>query len=129
MPVIFGDPTRLRQLFQNLIANAIKFRRPEEAPIVKITSSVEGEGEDAVAHITVRDNGIGIEAGYRERIFGIFERLHGRGKYEGTGIGLAICRKICEQHGGTIEVGEPDGPGTLFKIELPVRAIDKKARA
>ena len=129
MPTIEGDRTRMRQLFQNLVANAIKFRRPEAAPVVKITSEVEGEGKSAVAIIRVVDNGIGIEPRYRERIFGIFERLHGRGKYDGTGIGLAICRKICEQHGGSIDVGDAPGHGTTFIIRIPVHAVEEKQGA
>jgi len=122
LPRIDGDPLRIRQLFQNLLANAIKFRRPGVAPIVKISAEeVEVEGVN-VARISIADNGIGIEPRYRERIFGIFERLHGRGVYEGTGIGLAICRKICEQHGGAISVGSAEGEGTLFIVEIPLKA-------
>jgi len=126
LPKIDGDPLRIRQLFQNLVANAIKFRRPGVAPVVKISAEeVEVEGVK-VARFSIADNGIGIEPRYRERIFGIFERLHGRGIYEGTGIGLAICRKICEQHGGSISVGSPEGEGTLFIVELPIKAMKEE---
>ena len=129
LPVIYGDPMRMRQLFQNLIANAIKFRRPEAPPVVKIRARLEGEGEQQLALIEVEDNGIGIEPRFRERIFGIFERLHGRGKYAGTGIGLAICRKICEQHGGSIEVDAAPEHGTVFRIQIPVHAREEKEKA
>ncbi|HRI07083.1 MAG TPA: ATP-binding protein [Nannocystaceae bacterium] len=129
LPVIHGDPTRLRQLFQNLIANAIKFRRPEEPPIVTIAATVQEDGGREIAHITVADNGIGIEPQYRERVFGIFERLHGRGKYEGTGIGLAICRKICEQQGGTISIDSAGEFGSVFNIVIPVRGAEEEAIA
>ncbi|MEZ4385462.1 MAG: ATP-binding protein, partial [Nannocystaceae bacterium] len=129
LPTIEGDRTRMRQLFQNLIANAIKFRRAEAAPVVTISAEVEGEGAAAIATIRVVDNGIGIEPRYRERIFGIFERLHGRGKYDGTGIGLAICRKICEQHGGSIDVADGGEHGTAFIIKIPVQAVEEKQGA
>ncbi|HFE44641.1 MAG TPA: PAS domain-containing sensor histidine kinase, partial [Nannocystis exedens] len=125
LPKIDGDPLRIRQLLQNLLANAIKFRRPEVAPKVKISAEiVDIEGTD-FARVSIADNGIGIEPRYRERIFGIFERLHGRGHYEGTGIGLAICRKICEQHGGRISIANSEAQGTLVVVELPIKAIKR----
>ncbi len=123
LPLIEADPVHMRQLFQNLISNAIKFRRPEHTPIIKIEAETVLAAGDRPATISlvVSDNGIGIEPKYRDRIFGIFERLHSRGKYEGTGVGLAVCRKICEQHGGSIRVdSSPDG-GSSFIAELPVR--------
>ncbi len=123
LPLIEADPVHMRQLFQNLISNAIKFRRPDHKPIIKISvDTVLAAGErPAMISLTVSDNGIGIESKYHERIFGIFERLHSRGKYEGTGVGLAVCRKICDQHGGSIRVdSSPDG-GSSFIAELPVR--------
>lgn len=117
LPLIEADPVHMRQLFQNLISNAIKFRRAEVAPIVKI--SAEERGGRCLMRIS--DNGIGIEPRYHERIFGIFERLHSRGKYEGTGVGLAVCRKISEQHGGSIVVESSPDHGSSFVVDLPMR--------
>jgi len=119
----------MRQLLQNLIGNALKFRRPEENPIVKVEGRFLGEREDRQAgrarsgelcRLTVEDNGIGFEPRYQERIFGIFQRLHPRDVYEGTGIGLAICRKIAEHHGGKIVAHSELGRGSTFEVLLPV---------
>ncbi|MEZ4451839.1 MAG: ATP-binding protein [Nannocystaceae bacterium] len=129
MPVIDGDPVHMRQLFQNLIANALKFRRNEVAPVVKISATPSTLNGRPSTRIVVADNGIGIEPRYRDRIFGIFERLHGRGKYEGTGVGLAVCRKICEQHGGAISVDSVPGEGSSFILEIPLKAEKKQAGA
>ena len=123
LPTIEADPVHMRQLFQNLLSNAIKFRRAEQTPIVKISAeTLPAEGDRGPRlRLSFSDNGIGIDAKYHERIFGIFERLHSRGKYEGTGVGLAVCRKICEQHGGSIQVQSAPGGGSSFIAELPVR--------
>ncbi len=123
LPTIEADPVHMRQLFQNLLSNALKFRRPEVAPVIKITVDiVPGPGKHpGFVRLTFSDNGIGIDAKYHERIFGIFERLHSRGKYEGTGVGLAVCRKICDQHGGSIRVDSSTDGGSAFIAELPVR--------
>ncbi|MFY0533951.1 ATP-binding protein [Nannocystis pusilla] len=122
LPMLEADPMHMRQLFQNLISNAIKFRRPEHAPVVKITAEeLPAHGRATSMVMRVSDNGIGIDAKYHERIFGIFERLHSRGKYEGTGVGLAVCRKICEQHGGAIRVESNPDAGSTFIVELPLR--------
>src|SRR5205823_4360376 len=105
------DPMQMRQLFQNLIGNALKFHRKDEPPVVTIhgqrrnghsPASPGGSAAGEMYEITVQDNGIGFEEKYREKIFGVFQRLHGRDEYEGTGVGLAICRKIAERHGGVI---------------------------
>lgn len=122
LPLIEADPVHMRQLFQNLISNAIKFRRVEHPPVVKITAEEVG----GRCHMRVSDNGIGIEPRYHERIFGIFERLHSRGKYEGTGVGLAVCRKISEQHGGSIVVESSPDHGSTFVIDLPLRQERKQ---
>lgn len=122
LPLIEADPVHMRQLFQNLISNAIKFRRVEHPPVVTITAEERG----GRCHMRVQDNGIGIEPRYHERIFGIFERLHSRGKYEGTGVGLAVCRKICEQHGGSIVVDSSPEQGSTFVIDLPLRQERKQ---
>ena len=114
LPMVMGDATQLSQLFRNLISNAIKFRR-DEPPVVRVTS----ERSEAFWRFTVSDNGIGIAAEYFERIFVIFQRLHGRSQYAGTGIGLAICKKIVERHGGQIEVRSVEGEGSEFAFTLP----------
>lgn len=118
LPVVRGELSLLTQLFQNLIGNSIKFRRPDVTPFIRI--QVASTDDEHV--ITVEDNGIGIDAEYADRIFVIFQRLHSKESYEGTGIGLALCRKIVEHHGGRIEVVTDDArddPGTTFRITLP----------
>ncbi|WP_414652291.1 sensor histidine kinase [Ideonella sp.] len=114
LPQVNGDATQLVQLMQNLIGNAIKFRG-EAAPRIGIEAHPEGEAW----HVTVRDNGIGIEAAYFERIFVLFQRLHGRGAYPGTGIGLALCKRIVERHGGRIWPESVPGQGSAFHFTLP----------
>jgi PAS domain S-box-containing protein len=115
LPVVQGDPVQLHQLFQNLIANAIKFHRPQEAPHVHVSAVLEREAWT----VSVSDNGIGIESQYLERIFVLFQRLHTRADYPGTGMGLAICKKIVERHGGQIRVSSVPGHGTTFHFALP----------
>jgi len=120
LPVIFGDRGQMAQLFQNLIGNGIKFRKPDEKPLVKIQSEPHTLASDAAGwQITVEDNGIGFDEKYRDRIFQIFQRLHGRNEYEGTGIGLAICRKIVDRHAGNITASSSPGTGAQFVITLP----------
>jgi light-regulated signal transduction histidine kinase (bacteriophytochrome) len=114
MPRVTANTVQLTQLFQNLIGNALKFckdRRPE------IRVAAERQGPEWV--FSVQDNGIGIDPQYRDRIFLIFQRLHKREEYEGTGIGLAICKKIVEQQGGRIWVESEPGKGSTFKFTLP----------
>lgn len=121
LPVVPADPMQMRQLLQNLIGNALKFRKPEAPPVVR----VDGETfEDPISktqmhRIRVRDSGIGFEPQYADRIFGLFQRLHGREAYEGTGMGLAICRRIVERHGGTIAAESTPGEGATFLVTLP----------
>ncbi len=110
MPVVFGDSFQLIRLLQNLTDNAIKFKHPERKPEINI--SVEERDFDWL--FTVRDNGIGIENKFYNRIFVIFQRLHTRNEYEGTGIGLAVCKKIVERHGGEIWVESEEGKGSTF---------------
>jgi len=117
MPVIDADPLQMRQLLQNLAGNALKFHRPDVPPLV----GIEGAIEDDRCRITVTDNGIGFEEKYAERIFTMFERLHARTQYEGTGIGLAICRKIAERHGGEIRAHGRPGAGATFVVTVPAR--------
>ena len=121
LPVVFGDRGQLAQLFQNLIGNGLKFQKTGESPVVRVLTEaiVSADGEGAQWRITVEDNGIGFDEKYRDRIFQIFQRLHGRSEYEGTGIGLAICRKIVDRHGGTIVAHSSPGAGAKFVITLP----------
>ncbi len=117
LPSIEADPLQMRQLLQNLASNALKFHRPDVPPRVEIAGDTEN---GTSARIVVKDNGIGFDEKYAERIFTMFERLHGRGSYEGTGIGLAICRKIAERHGGEIAARSVPGEGSTFIVTLPV---------
>jgi two-component system sensor histidine kinase/response regulator len=114
LPQVRGDVTQLVQLMQNLIANAIKFHG-SAPPEVRVDCTDEG----AAWRVCVRDNGIGIEPAYFERIFVLFQRLHGRGAYPGTGIGLALCKRIVERHGGRIWVESTPGQGSVFCFTLP----------
>jgi PAS domain S-box-containing protein len=114
LPTVQGDPTQLEQLFQNLIGNSAKFTRPGEPPRI----TVEGGPDEDGWRFAVTDNGIGIEPRHAERIFSMFQRLHGRQEYPGTGIGLAICRKIVELHGGRIWVEQADGGGSRFVFTI-----------
>ncbi|WP_428385701.1 sensor histidine kinase [Nevskia ramosa] len=114
LPTILGNERQMVQLFQNLIGNAVKFCRPEVAPVVEIAAERQGDDWE----LSVRDNGIGIDEKHAEQVFGLFQRLHGREKYPGNGIGLTICKKIVDLHRGRISV-EPAEPGTRFRIVLP----------
>ncbi len=114
LPHVLGDGTQLTQLFQNLIGNALKYRS-QDPPRIEIRA----ERKDAAWLVTVRDNGIGIPPEQHERIFGMFQRLHGREEYPGTGIGLAICKKIVDQHGGDLWVESETGQGSTFFFTLP----------
>ncbi len=117
LPIIEADPTQMRQLFQNLIANGLKFHQENIPPIINIESKIIDNNN---CQIMVKDNGIGFEEKYKERIFRVFERLHARSSYEGTGIGLSICRKIVERHHGIITVNSDIGKGSTFMINLPL---------
>jgi light-regulated signal transduction histidine kinase (bacteriophytochrome) len=124
LPEIEADASQMRQLFQNLIANALKFHRKDTPPLVRVKGELLApcDGiQDEVCRITVEDNGIGFDEKYLDRIFTVFQRLHGRSEYEGTGIGLAICRKIAERHRGAITAKSAPGAGASFIVTLPVR--------
>jgi signal transduction histidine kinase len=114
LPVILGDPRKLRQVFLNLISNALKFA--EDIPVVRVSAEVHGN----TAIFAVADNGIGMDPGQAERIFQPFARLHSEEEYPGTGIGLAVCERIIEQHGGRIWAQSAPGQGSTFRFTLPV---------
>jgi signal transduction histidine kinase len=121
LPVVRGEEPLLGALFSNLIGNAIKFRRPDVPPRIVIDSRPAGDGE---YEISVQDNGIGIEPEFADKVFVIFQRLHAKETYPGTGIGLAIAKKIVEYHGGHIWIDHEHHEGTLFRFTLPVRDAD-----
>jgi len=136
LPVLEADPLQMRQLFQNLISNALKFQQPGEAPEVIVESKAlicadhqvpgAAPGEE-VCQLMVKDNGIGFEEKFAEQIFVVFQRLHTRSEYEGTGIGLAVCRKITDRHGGTIVAKSTPGQGATFIVTLPVHQPSDEA--
>ena len=120
LPEIYGSEVELRLLFQNLISNGIKFIKPNTTPIINISAEEFKNSEnDLFIKFAVKDNGIGIPKKHQERIFAIFQRLHNRDEYEGTGIGLAHCKKIVESHGGTIWLESEPNQGTTFYFTLP----------
>jgi light-regulated signal transduction histidine kinase (bacteriophytochrome) len=130
LPTIDADPLQMRQLIQNLIGNALKFQPADAQPVVTIKAetiktafagSTEAGPLDEVCQLTVQDNGIGFDEKYSDKIFAMFQRLHGRTEYEGTGVGLAVCRRITDRHGGTIGVRSKVGEGAAFIVSLPVR--------
>ncbi len=123
LPRVEGDPHQMVQLMQNLIGNALKFRRPGDPPSIRIDHRKPPRSEGAPARCELRfeDNGIGIDMRSAEQIFKPFHRLHGRGEYEGAGMGLAICRKIVERHDGEIRVESEEGRGSVFVVTLPLK--------
>lgn len=132
MLTIDADPRQIRQLLQNLIGNALKFHRENESPCIKIYSQIVGDREPQLiessvganlCQIIVEDNGIGFDQKYCDRIFQVFQRLHNRSEYEGTGMGLAICRKIAERHKGSITAESTPGLGAKFIVTLPVNQL------
>ena len=136
LPTIEADPTQVRQLLQNLIGNGLKFHRDGVPPEIAIHATVEqDETPDDVpqpppmCRLVVEDNGIGIEEKYLDRIFTPFKRLYGRSQYEGTGMGLAICQRIAQRHGGSIAVTSTPGRGTQFTVSLPLNQSDNPDQA
>jgi PAS domain S-box-containing protein len=127
LPVIDADAMQMHQLFQNLIGNALKFHQKGKPPVIRVyvESRDFPELADHMLRLVVEDNGIGFDEKYLDRIFTVFQRLHGRTEYEGTGIGLAICRKIAQRHGGDITARSIPGQGASFLIALPFRQVDE----
>ena len=129
LPTIQADPLQMRQLLQNLIGNALKFQPPNGKPQIKIhahtvrkpyNGEAAGGSEQELCEITIKDNGIGFDERYTEKIFAMFQRLHGRTEYEGTGVGLAVCRRIADRHGGTIAAKGKPNEGATFTVTLPL---------
>ncbi len=130
LPIIEAEPLQMRQLFQNLIGNALKFHRPDVKPIVRIEGTIlqdkirreqTDQASRSMLRIAVSDNGIGFDEKYNDKIFQVFQRLHGRDVYEGTGMGLAITRKITEHHSGEIFAKSKPGEGATFLVTLPLK--------
>ena len=141
LPTIEADPMQMRQLLLNLIGNSLKFQPPDATPVVKIQARIlssesatdtaflgqlPATGQPAAAleqfcEISVQDNGIGFDEKYTDKIFAVFQRLHGRNEYEGTGVGLAVCRRIADRHHGTIIAKSKLGQGATFIVTLPLR--------
>jgi light-regulated signal transduction histidine kinase (bacteriophytochrome) len=135
---IDADPMQMRQLLQNLIGNALKFHRPDRLPVIRVAgarlNSVQAQERGYSPHehlyeITVEDNGVGFDPQHAGRMFQVFQRLHSRKEFEGTGVGLAICRKIAERHGGQITAQSQVGHGAKFTITLPVRQVNSEQAA
>lgn len=128
LPTIDADALQMRQLIQNMVGNALKFRRPDVQPIIKISAKITsaGKNKNRICQLFIKDNGIGFDEKYTTKIFTVFQRLHGRTEYEGSGVGLAVCRKIVERHNGNIEARSAPGEGATFIITLPVTQINSE---
>lgn len=130
LPIIVGIKGQMRQLFQNIISNALKFSLPGQSPVISVTCEIvhgkdlkgvsKGHRKNKFCKIDIKDSGIGFDEKFKDRIFVIFQRLHGRGDYDGTGIGLAICKKIVENHNGFISAESIPNQGATFTITLPL---------
>jgi light-regulated signal transduction histidine kinase (bacteriophytochrome) len=131
LPIIEADQNQMYELFRTLIQNAIKFRREGQPPVIKIYNELAKKndiGKVIVNHcrIVISDNGIGFDEKYANRIFGVFQRLHSRNKYQGTGMGLAIARRIAERHMGNITVKSQEGEGSTFTVTLPIMQTEEE---
>jgi PAS domain S-box-containing protein len=131
LPCVAADPTQMRQLLQNLIGNALKFHPKDSTPVVRIHAEMPSETDSAgyveengVCRLFVQDNGIGFDPKHAAKIFQVFQRLHSRNEYQGSGIGLAVCKKIVDRHGGTIEARSAPGEGATFVVTLPLQRAD-----
>jgi PAS domain S-box-containing protein len=125
LPTIDADPLQMRQLFQNLLGNALKFAKEGQPPAIAVEAA-ETAGPKPMCELRFRDDGIGFDEKYLDRIFQVFQRLHGRGEYEGTGVGLAICHKIVLLHGGDITARSSPGNGATFIVSLPIHQTPKR---
>lgn len=122
LPTIEADPMQMRQLMLNLLSNALKFQPPNVVPNIKITGQTfKALSGEELCELSVQDNGIGFDEKYLDKMFAVFQRLHGRTEYEGTGVGLAVCRRITDRHHGKIEARGQLGKGATFTVTLPVR--------
>lgn len=130
LPTIDADATQMRQVFQNLIGNALKFHRDDEPPVVRVEGELyEDEEGEEMCEIRVSDNGIGFKEKYLDRIFTVFQRLHARDEFPGTGMGLALCRKIVGRHAGEITATSRPGEGSTFYITLPVHHAEEEGES
>jgi PAS domain S-box-containing protein len=124
LPTLDADATQMRQLILNLLSNALKFQPPGGTPVVKISArALSAPSGEPLCEISVQDNGIGFEEKYLDKIFAVFQRLHGRSEYEGTGVGLAVCRRIVDRHHGNITARSQPGQGATFVVTLPVKQV------
>jgi hypothetical protein len=132
LPTISGNALQLRQLFQNLLSNALKFTPPDREPLVRINTvlmtapQIQALYTNAIGsyiQVAIEDNGIGFEQKYTDRIFNLFQRLHGRNEYTGTGIGLAICKKVVDNHKGFLTAHSQPGKGATFFVYLPHQEV------
>jgi two-component system, chemotaxis family, sensor kinase Cph1 len=132
LPVVMCDRLQMQQVLQNVLSNALKYRHPDRPPVIRVEAKVHPAptGADTsrfpILELAIADNGIGFDERYRERIFEPFQRLHSSDDYEGSGIGLAICRKIVDRHGGTIRASSRPSEGSVFSITLPMRPLPKE---
>ena len=121
LPTLDADPMQMRQLLLNLISNALKFQPPGGTPVIKMTSrTLSAASGEQLCELSVQDNGIGFDEKYLDKIFAVFQRLHGRTEYEGTGVGLAVCRRIVDRHHGSIIARSTPGEGATFLVTLPI---------
>ncbi len=138
LPEIDADPMQMRQLMQNLIGNALKFHRQDRLPVIRVEGVILSPQQaqergysrhEKLCEIAVEDNGVGFDPKHADRMFNVFQRLHSRKEFEGTGVGLAICRKIAERHGGRISAKSQLGQGARFTITLPLRQVNHEQAA
>ena len=130
LPTIEADPMQMRQLMLNLLSNALKFQPPGASPLIKITATtLTPLAREPLCELRVQDNGIGFDEKYMDKIFAVFQRLHGRTEYEGTGVGLAVCRRIVDRHHGTITARSEPGKGATFIVTLPMKQVAAQTSA